>query len=791
MDTRFGGLLLVATLLVAVTDGFAADALDPARVAVLTKLLPPRPVGLGPPASDRKAWAELGTIEAVRAAIASAESSLKEPLPEQTDDLFLEFSRTGNRTNWERVAWQRRGRLTPLVLAECVENQGRFLPALEELIGALCAEKTWVMPAHDENLANFRGEAVDIDLASSDLAWQLATADWLLGSRLRPGTRALVRARIAHFVLDPYLAMIRGERPLNWWLTTTNNWNAVCLAGVTGAALAQLESADARAEVVAAAEHYSRNFLAGFPPDGYCTEGLGYWDYGFGNYVLLCETLWQATGGGVDLFALSEARMPAQFGARIEIINGVSPAFADCDVEARPEPTTMWYANRRLGLGLSAYDTLDPQQVAGSLTQAMLFLLPNSASQARGPAAASAEPTMRTWFDQAGILIGRPRPGSECRMGVALKGGHNNEHHNHNDLGSYVVVVGDRPVLLDPGAEVYTARTFSDRRYESNLLNSYGHPVPVLAGKLQEPGAERRAKVVRADLTDAADTLELDLTSAYAVPELKSLRRTFVYSREGQGQLTVTDRVQFATPQTYATALVTLGKCLPQGPNELFLYDVDQAVKIRLDTGGRAFTLHEEEIKEDGARPLRIGLALSEPVTEATVTVSIVPAGAPGSDRTVGLLRNGGFEARDWCWELPRDGKGEISDEQAASGRYSLKITDTDEQTGSNLRSARIAVTGAGEYVLRGQVFHASASGIGVYVCYYDTTGRSLNPSDEKGDIAPVGALEGKVGQWVPFTYPFTTPAGTAAIRLWIHSYNAAQVTAYLDDLEILPAPLR
>jgi hypothetical protein len=789
MDTKLAGLLLVAGLLLAVTNGFAADALDPARIAALAKLLPPRPVGLGPQIDDRAAWARLGKIGSVQAALPRAESYLNRPLPEQPDDLFLEFSRTGNRSHWERVAWQRRGRLTPLVLAECLENQGRFLPALEELIGALCAERTWMMPAHDGELTNFRGETVDIDLASSDLAWQLATADWLLGSRLRPATRARLRERIAHFVLDPYLAMIRGERPLNWWVTTTNNWNAVCLAGVTGAALAELERADERAEVVAAAEHYSQYFLSGFPPDGYCTEGLGYWDYGFGNYVLLCETLWQATRGRLDLFALPEATMPAQFGARIEIMDGISPAFADCDVDARPDATTMWYANRRLGLGLTAYDALDPRRVSGSLTEAMLFLLPNSASQTPPAAAASAGPGLRTWFDQAGILIGRPRPGSGCRMGVALKGGNNDEHHNHNDVGSYVVVVGDRPVLLDPGAEVYTARTFSDRRYESKLLNSYGHPVPVLAGKLQEPGPERRAVVVRTDFTDDADTLELDLTSAYDVPDLKSLRRTFVYSRQGQGRLTVTDRVQFAAPQTYATALLTLGKCLPQGEDGLFIYDVDQAVTVTLDTGGQAFTLHEETIDEDGPHPLRIGLALSEPVTEATVTITITPAGEPKGTRTQGLLRNGGFEVGDWCWELPRDGKGEVTDERAGGGRYSLKITDTDEDSGSNLRSARMSVAGAGAYLLRGQVYHASGSGLGLYVYSYDAEGRSLNPVNADGGITPIATLEGEEGKWQPFSYAFTTPAEAVAIQLWIHSYNAAQVTAYLDDLEIVPAP--
>ena len=204
--------IYVLLLLLLSADGLIADPLDPARVQAIAEMLPDQPVGLGRPISDRAAWARL-----VRPEI--AEKYVDSPLPDQPDDLFLDFSRTGNRTRWQNVAGQRRGRLAPLVFAECVENQGRFLPAIEALIQALCAEKTWVMPAHDSRLTNFRGEAVDIDLASSALGWNLATTDWLLGDKLTPATRQLLRerrklsdsgakARLYHEVKEAHLAKI-------------------------------------------------------------------------------------------------------------------------------------------------------------------------------------------------------------------------------------------------------------------------------------------------------------------------------------------------------------------------------------------------------------------------------------------------------------------------------------------------------------------------------------------------------------------------------------------------------
>jgi hypothetical protein len=616
---------LLAAFATAAHAAAPADELDPARIQSIAAMLPEQPAGLGRPISDRAAWDRLGADPAMKAIVANAEEHLKQPLPEQPDDLYLEYSRNGNRSRFQAVAFDRRWRLAPLVVAECIENKGRFIPAIERLVDAVAAERTWVLPAHDGALKNFKGETIDIDLFSSAVGWHLATANHLLGDKLSPAARQKIRENVARRILDPYRDMVTGKRAKNGWLSTTNNWNAVCLAGVTGAALAQAESREDRALFAVAAEKYSKNFLAGFTPDGYCSEGLGYWNYGFGHYVVLSETIRRATGGKVDLMARPEARAPAAFPPRIRIIGGVAPAFADCSVTAKPAPAIMYCLNRRFGLGLDEYRKPDPEVSFKSLSEMMIFAFSDSEVLAP-PAAAAKGPALRDWFEQAGILIGRPAAGSKCAMGVALKGGHNAEHHNHNDVGSYVVVVKDTPVLLDPGAEVYTARTFSARRYESKLLNSFGHAVPVVAGQLQRTGRDAQAKVLRADFTDKADTLVLDIRSAYNVPDLKALERTFVYSREGAGSLTVTDRVEFTKPQTFATALVTKGTWKKLDAKSLVVTDEGRAVRVDIDAGENEFTVEAEEIHEETSiKPLRLGINLAKPVAAATVTVKITP----------------------------------------------------------------------------------------------------------------------------------------------------------------------
>jgi len=613
----------------------AETPLSPAkdRVGELVGILPAAPAGLGRPITDRDAWRRIGTAPDAALAVAAAEKLLGTPVPELTDDLYLDFSRTGNRTRCQRVLVARRTRIPRFALAECLENRGRFLPALEESIRAICAAKTWVLPAHDRGLRNFHGQLVDIDLAVAGLSWELATAYYWLGDKLSPETRELIRSELRRRTFGPFKSCVSTGKPSMWWVTCTNNWNAVCLAGTVGAALAVIDSREERAFFVAGAEKSIPHFLSGFTADGYCSEGTGYWNYGFGHYVLLAETLRQATDGELDWMATPKVAAIAHYGRRIEIWDGVYPAFADCSVNSRPSSSLMAYLSRIYGMGMEDVERRGVG-LAGGLPSTLVGLgvygFPNAASH---HALASSTPlARRDYFERAGILLCRPGPGSHAELAVALKGGHNGEHHNHNDVGSYLVALRGGAPLIDPGAEVYTARTFSSKRYESDVLNSFGHPVPRVAGKLQRPGREAAAKVLRTEFTDASDTVVLDLRSAYGVRELEQLERTFVYSRTGAGSLTVTDEVRFSEPRMFETALVTLGRWSRPAPDRLVFGEGKQAVEVTVDAGDAALNVEPASLTADvrtREKPARIGLAFAQPVARARITLTIRPAQAP------------------------------------------------------------------------------------------------------------------------------------------------------------------
>ena len=447
----------------------------------------------------------------------------------------------------------------------------------------------------------------------------------VLGEKLPAAARRRIRAEVRRRVLTPYRLMVTEGKRCGWWVRGTNNWNAVCHAGVIGAALTMLDDPAERAVFLAGMEVNLPYFYKGFTPDGYCSEGVGYWNYGVGHYLVLAEAVHRATRGKMDLLA-GEAKVPAflRFPVRMQMATGVYPAFADCAVGSKPKRQVLNYALARLGLRPPRNSDA---AATGRLYEVAMFALPHPHAGKPAPDATApeAEP-LRSWFPDAGVLIARPVAADG--MAVAIKGGHNAEHHNHNDVGTFVVTLGGATPLLDPGAEVYTARTFSSRRYESDVLNSYGHPVPRIDGQLQSSGGRAKAKVLATEFTDTADTIALDLRAAYAVKTLTTLKRTFTYRRTGRGSLTVTDEAAFSAPTTFGTALITHGPWSRRKDGSLLIGKADAAVHVTIDTGGAAFTLTPTELTADvrtPTNPTRLAIDLDKPTRQATITLTITP----------------------------------------------------------------------------------------------------------------------------------------------------------------------
>lgn len=596
------------------------------HAAGIADFLPPAPCGLGRPASDRGWWEPLAKTPVGVNAIQAADKALQSPMPAFDPERYLDFTTNGDRSCYQTLDARRWDRFETLVLGECLEGKKRFLPAISETVTSLCGDPSWILPAHDRGAGVFKGGDPYVDLAVAMNGHQMALAAWWLEGTLPEETVALMRENVSRRLTKPVLAVIDGTASASvvsghWWAQADNNWNAVCTSGVVGAILATEPSREIRAKVVNWAVSNMDRFLSGFGKDGYCSEGMGYWNYGFGHFIVLAEILRTQTGGKIDLYQMPSVRRIAAVPALLEISDGVYPAFADCALGAKPDRhLTEMVAFR-----------LDGKPVSG-VPGGSLYQIACGWSARMEPGASTARESdvlpARSWFEDSGVCV--VRPGAPGGMAAAWKGGHNAEHHNHNDVGSTIAVWKGKPVIADPGAMVYRAETFGKDRYKLPVMSSYGHSVPVVAGLLQAEGARCRAKVLKSEFNAKADTMTMDLSAAYPDSGVTKLEREWIYQRDVVG-LSVADSFAFRQPSAFATALVGFGDWYllenHQDRIATFLIDGGDGAVLKITVGFSApGEWKVERIPNPGKpMPCRLGLLMKAPAKDGRIQMQIEP----------------------------------------------------------------------------------------------------------------------------------------------------------------------
>ena len=669
--------------------GFPPPA--PARVNEIYEMLSDKPQGLGYPVTRRDKWDHLPNPNGADKIIKRAEEQMPIEPPELKDEEYLLFNKTGDRKTYERPYFQRKHRLFTFAVAEALENKGRFLPALEREINAILNEKSWVLPAHDSALTNFNQTRFYADLFASERASDLSTVDWWFQDKLKPEMRAAIRREIFRRTVDPYIHSIRtGDTHGHGWMFGNGNWTAVCTGNMVNCILTIVEDRMTRAEVLAATEFSDKTFLSGFTPDGYCNEGLGYWGYGFGHYLAMGEHILQVTNGKMNIFeGYDNIANVAAFAKNIQIQDGIAPAFADCSVTARPVPAHLVIIQRHWPQSL--HKQVKPENVLDCGFPFMPLVAFSDETEYLKALPEDAPYPIRSEFPDSGIYIFRHTDADGKVFGAAIKGGHNGEHHNHNDVGSFMVTWDSERLLVDPGSEIYSRQTFGKERYTFSLLNSFGHSVPVVAGKLQRTGRGAKGIIVKTDFTDEQDTIVIDMTSAYDVAELKSLIRTFVFNRPTK-TVTLTDTVEFTEPKDFSTALISRNTFKGTAPERYFVFSRLEACLDITASSNVAFTTKTEQLvcQFDRLGPHRLSATWEQPAQKGVITWTIkatdVPADifnlykAPDVTPYKPVMEKAILvQAEDFKEETaPANAKKVVADPKFGADGTALKLWDTD-----------------------------------------------------------------------------------------------------------------
>ncbi len=510
-----------------------------------------------PKASDHAGWKKIP--EKVRAAhLRQGEKHLGCDWEIPKASVFLEYVRTGNRTNYQRISNGRRIRLAELVVAECIEGKGRFLDDIMNGIWAICEETYWGVPAHVG--AQKKGPGLPdvaeptVDLFAAETGMLLAWVDYLLGEEL-DRISPLITERI-HYEVQRRILSVNLKRDDFWWMgfsgRMVNNWNPWICSNWLTAVLILENDPERRIRSVHKILRCLDNFLNPYPRDGGCDEGPGYWNRAGASLYDCLELLASASKGNIDIFDEPLIREIGRYIYRVYINEQYFINFADAAAKLNPDASVVFRFGKRIGdadmTGFGAFlarkQNLGKDHLRGGwgclgrVLPALFYLDELLETEPK-------EILLRDfWLPELQVMGARSTEGSTKGFYVAAKGGHNAESHNHNDVGNFIVYADGYPVLIDVGVETYTAKTFSSRRYEIWTMQSAFHNLPTINGIMQKNGREFQARDISYKAGKKRAVFSLDISRAY--PEeakVKSWMRAVTLERGKR--VAIHDRYQF------------------------------------------------------------------------------------------------------------------------------------------------------------------------------------------------------------------------------------------------------
>lgn len=511
-----------------------------------------------PTYEDVALWREIATdpltSDYVNALLASAESVRGDPMARLPATLYADYVRTDTRVRYEHAYFARQQRLTLVVLAECFEREGEYLDDILNVAWSICEQTTWLLPAHlpDEERCDGLPSPTSssnhhVALFSARTAHLLAELDHLLGDRLHPALRERIRTEVDDRVLTPFEA----QDDFHWRRPSSGNWNAVCHAATVLAALYLEDDVDRLSKLVVKAVNGLEHYLKSFGSDGCSTEGLSYWNFGFGHYAMLAAALQARTDGRLSLCSPAVLSEIVRFPLRIELSPGHHVPFSDSRETDTVDPYLACWAGEEFDVpalatkgrrALVSTDGPFSQRMSDSLAETVRNLC---WCQRVSTDAAEWTPPRRHYFDDSQWWVVRTEPTDPDGLVVAAKAGHNGEHHNHNDCGTFVVHRQSESSLTDIEFGTYDRDYFSDGRYEYLVARSLGHSVPYVNGHEQAAGREYSARVVDREATEDGERFEVDLTDCYpSAAAVTTLRRSIILDRSTE-TVRLTDAATF------------------------------------------------------------------------------------------------------------------------------------------------------------------------------------------------------------------------------------------------------
>lgn len=541
-------------------------------------------------------WKQILPDKVISKLIEKGETALKHNFNDIPATVMLEYVRTGNRTDYETLSFEKRSWLQDLVMAEAVEGKGRFVDQIVNGVWSICEESFWGISAHvgiqkdGAGLPNVKTPIVDLFAAETGslLAW----TDYLVGPQLDKVSK-LVRQRIRQEI-DRRVLVPMTTAKYSWMgggdpNARLNNWAPWVASNYITAALLTEQDEPKRRQALNIAIKIVDQYINGLGADAGCDEGPGYWEAAGGCVYDVLNLLFDATGGKINIYHDPFIQKMGTYIYKTHISGKYFINVADAHPMLQPNGLMIYRFGKDLGykpmmsFGAWAYQNLnnDNEGIQRSFRSRYLYNFLALKACAAYPGEES--PVADVWYSDVQLMASR----SKNDLFVSAHAGNNGESHNHNDVGDFTVYADGYPAIIDVGSGTYTSKTFSKDRYNIWFNTSAYHNLPVINGQEQKDGIKYTADNVRYQQNKNSSQLNMNIAKAYpAETGIKSWQRQ-VRLEKNKG-IEVTDRYVMNTTlnsltQTFMSVcdidITKAGKIVFNLPNRNKVYlDYDAAL---------------------------------------------------------------------------------------------------------------------------------------------------------------------------------------------------------------------
>ncbi len=447
-------------------------------------------------------WEQVRThpyfAKSVKAITDKAERYLSTQPPQvKFSDIHL-YVTTGDRMIFQKVHSEYQDRVETFFFMYLLTKDDKYIMPLADAIWNICDFEAWTIPAHVSETASLQARHTWLDLCSTIIGFMVAEVLYFVGDKLPELVYRRAKNEVRVRVIDSYRDNHFG------WMEVENNWSAVCIGATLCAYLYAAEKDEIDAQLPRMIET-AKCYLKGFDDEGCCKEGYSYWCYGFSYFCLFASMLRDYTDGKIDMFKDEKVHAIALFQQNVAMNEKETVAFSDCPVRFTPPAwLTHFLKHEYADMETPGFEC---STEGTSTLRYILWQDPELASSSMNPKSYI--------FHEAQWFIHRGE-----KYNFAIKAGYNNEPHNHNDIGSFLVSKNGRVTFCDPGTGEYTRQYFSAERYDILNTSSRGHSVPIINGEYQVTG-KTRSKI----LTESENEYVFTMENGYNIPSLKQIVR--------------------------------------------------------------------------------------------------------------------------------------------------------------------------------------------------------------------------------------------------------------------------